>query len=213
MKIMTQSIYILGSGGFAKEVYFLIKEIDGFDFKGFVDLDENENISFEEGEFRVYSEKEFLKEENPQTTQLAIGVGSPSLIHKLSSKFKDFKFPNLVHPTVIMDRQNVKFGAGNIITANVIFTTCIKVGDMNIFNLSSTIGHDVKIGNYNVINPTVNISGGVEIGNTNLLGVGSTILQYKKIGNDCIIGASSLVTKDVLDNETVIGVPAKPIQK
>ncbi|MCZ2130523.1 MAG: acetyltransferase [Bacteroidia bacterium] len=210
---MTKAIYILGSSGFAKEVYFLLKEIGGYNVKGFIDIVSKEKVRFQEGNFDVITEEEFDAKETPETTMLAIGVGDPKLIKKLAGKFKAFTFPNLVHPSVVYDKDNVKMGQGNILVAGVLFTTCISVGDMNIFNLSSTVGHDAVIGSYNVINPTVNISGGVEIGTANLIGVGATILQYKKIGNGSVIGAASLVTKDVEDNIVVVGVPAKQMNK
>lgn len=209
---MKKPIYILGSSGFAKEVYFLLKEINAYEVKGFVDVVQKQNMSFAEREFEIITEDTFLQKVDPQSCLLAIGIGSPEIIMKLSERFKAFIFPNLIHPTVVGDFQNIKLGIGNIVTAGVIFTTGIQVGSFNIFNLSTTVGHDAKIGSFNVINPTVNISGGVEIGNANLIGVGATILQYKKIGNNSIVGASSLVTKDVEDRKTVVGVPAKVIR-
>lgn len=206
---MKRPIYILGSSGFAKEVYFLIKEIGQYEIKGFIDIVEKEMVCFSEKRIDVVSEKDFFLKETAETCCLAIGIGSPEVIKKLSIKFKSFTFPNLIHPSVVYDKENVVLGRGNIITAGVILTTCISIGSMNIFNLSSTVGHDAIIGNFNVINPTVNISGGVEIGDSNLIGVGATILQYKKIGNNSVIGASSLVVKDVNSNVVVMGVPAK----
>lgn len=208
---MKKSIYILGSSGFAKEVYFLLKAINMYEVKGFIDIVKKEKLQFSEGSFAVLTEEEFLQKENSASAMLAIGVGDPNLIQKMAAKFSAFSFPNLIHPNVVLDKENIRMGQGNIITAGVIFTTCITIGNMNVFNLSTTVGHDVVIGNYNVINPTVNISGGVEMGNTNLIGVAATILQYKKIGNNATIGASSLVTKNVEDSTTVIGVPAKKI--
>ncbi|KZS41449.1 hypothetical protein AWE51_22360 [Aquimarina aggregata] len=208
-----KDIYILGSGGFAKEVYFLIKEINKYNVKGFIDIESSDSLIFKEKSIPILSEEEFLilKFETPPS--LAIGVGEPKLIDKLTNKFKNFHFPNLIHPSVVFDKENVTFGIGNIVTAGVIFTTQIRIENFNIFNLSTTIGHDVFINSYNVINPTVNISGGVEIGSCNLLGVAATILQYKKIGNNSTVGASSLVTKDVGDNQIVFGVPAKKFNK
>ncbi|MCC6180936.1 MAG: NeuD/PglB/VioB family sugar acetyltransferase [Bacteroidia bacterium] len=208
-----KKIYIIGSGGFAKEVYFLIKEIGNYQFVGFIDIDVKEDVCFKEGTFKVLSESEFLENNKPINVNLALGIGNPKITNKIIEKFKKFEFPNLIHPSVVGDFGNIKFGVGNIITAGVIFTTGIQVGNFNIFNLSTTIGHDAIIGDYNVINPTVNISGGVEIGDNNLIGVGATILQYKKIGNNSIVGASSLVTTNVEDNTTVVGVPAKLMNK
>ena len=202
-------IYVLGAGGFAKEVYNLITDIGTYKVMGFIDKDESENISIGHISIPVLSEEQFLKNKSPEGVCLAMGVGEPRLIKKIANRFKEYEFPNLVHPRAILKNSANVIGFGNIITANVVFTVGINVGNFNIFNLSCTVGHDVNIGDYNVINPAVNISGGVDIGNENLLGVSSTILQFKKISNNCVVGASSLVTKDVFDNETVIGIPAK----
>lgn len=207
-----KSIYILGCSGFAKEVFSLINELKNFDVKGFIDKEKNDFIRFEEGEIPVLSEEDFFLLDFDELPALAMGIGNPQLIRKLSIKFKKYNFPNIVHPSAIIDIKNINLGIGNIITAGVILTTHIDIGNFNIFNLNCTIGHDVKISNYNVINPSVNVSGNVHIGNGNLFGVGSIILQNKVVGNNSIIGASSLVTKDVENDVVVIGIPAKKIQ-
>ena len=58
----------------------------------------------------------------------------------------------------------------------------------------------------------MNISGGVQIGIGNLIGTNATILQYKIIGNNNIIGASSLLNKDISDDNVMVGIPAKRIK-
>ncbi len=47
------------------------------------------------------------------------------------------------------------------------------------------------------------------IGNNVVIGAGAKILGPVKIGNNCRIGANSVVVKDVPDNSTVVGVPAR----
>jgi sugar O-acyltransferase (sialic acid O-acetyltransferase NeuD family) len=207
-----RQIYILGSGGFSKEVFALIKQIGNYETKGFVDLETKPDIIISNQAYKVYAEN-YLDRVGKDIV-LAIGVGDPKLIQKLANRFKHlFQFPNLIHPSVIGNFDDIVKGEGNIITQNCVFTTSIKIGSFNVFNLSTTVGHDVIIGDYNVINPAVNISGGVTIGNTNLIGVNATILQYKNIGNNSTVGASSLVTKDVEDNVVVTGIPAKTFIK
>jgi sugar O-acyltransferase (sialic acid O-acetyltransferase NeuD family) len=204
-----KTLYILGASGFAKEVYGMLKTLNTYEIVAFVDTKKQPSISIFGDDIPVISEEDLLEKENPSSTLLAMGIGDPKILTKLAEKFKNFTFPNIIHPTAIIDEREVHLGKGNIITAGVIFTVCINVGDFNIFNLSATVGHDCSIKNCNIINPNVNISGNVFIGNANLLGVGSVILQNKNIGDNCIIGAASLVTKDVIDNATVIGIPAK----
>lgn len=50
-----------------------------------------------------------------------------------------------------------------------------------------------------------------KIGNNVYIGAGAKILGNINIGNNVIIGANSVVIKDVEDNSTVVGVPAKLI--
>lgn len=45
------------------------------------------------------------------------------------------------------------------------------------------------------------------------IGARATIMPGVVIGRNARIGASALVTKDVPDNVTVIGIPARPLEK
>ena len=51
------------------------------------------------------------------------------------------------------------------------------------------------------------------IGNGVRISAGAKVLGNIYIGNNAIIGANAVVTKDVADNDIVVGVPAKPIKK
>lgn len=48
-----------------------------------------------------------------------------------------------------------------------------------------------------------------DIGNNVMIGCGAKILGPIKIGNNVKIGANAVVTKDVQDNSTVVGIPGK----
>jgi sugar O-acyltransferase (sialic acid O-acetyltransferase NeuD family) len=209
-----KNIVIIGSGGFAKEVAFLIEDINHkgneWNLLGFID----EKVGEFNGKYKVYQNDDWLfsiKEE----IFVVFGIGDPALVNKLVSKFKkndNIKFPTIIHPNVVGDWEQIIIGEGNIICAGNIFTTDIQIGSFNIFNLDSTIGHDTVIGNYNVINPSVNISGGVVLEDKILVGTGVQILQYKKIISNTIIGAGALVTKDIIESGVYVGSPIKKIK-
>lgn len=209
-----KKIVIVGSGGFAKEVAFLIEDINKtkneWNLLGYID----ENIGKSNGKYKVFNNDDWL-ETTEEKLYVVFGVGDPILTKKLVDKFKSniyLTYPNLIHPNVFGDWDKIILGKGNIICAGNIFTTDIKIGSFNVFNLCCTVGHDVTIDSYNIINPSVNISGGVVLSNLILLGTGTQILQYKKIIDNVIVGAGSVVTKDVVESGVYVGSPAKMIK-
>ncbi|MFY7732922.1 MAG: hypothetical protein ACOVSR_05520 [Bacteroidia bacterium] len=215
---MKKNYYILGCGGFAKEVYFLSNQIlknENYQFKGFIDY--KPIITYIEAcknKLPVIDEDYFLNNVLPNDeTLIFMGVGEPKLIEKLSLKFANYNFPNLIHNNFIGDINSIEIGKGNIITAGCVFTVDIKIGSFNIFNLNVTVGHDTKILNNNVFNPGCNVSGSVSVGSNNLFGTNSTILQQISIENNNIIGASSLINKNVDNDKIMVGVPAKALNK
>lgn len=210
---MNKKYYILGSGGFAKEVYFLANETleEAHQFMGFIDFKPKMTSIMVRGKEEPVIDEDFFLEHVGATVDINIyhGIGDPLLLEKLSKRFQNYIFPNLVHPNFVGDKRSIRFGKGNIITAGCVFTVDIEIGSNNIYNLNTTVGHDTIVGDCNVFNPGVNVSGGVNIGSRNLFGTNSTVLQMLKIGNDNILGASSLANKNIDSNSIMIGVPAK----
>ena len=209
-----KDIVIIGSGGFAKEVAFLIEEINKtknqWNILGFID---NE-IGKYNGKYKIIQNDKWLENTNDEVN-VAFGIGDSNLLKELSDKFQlnsNLNFPNIKHPNAIGDWNRIKLGKGNIITAGNIFTTDIKIGSFNIFNLSCTIGHDTIIGDYNIFNPTVNISGGINIDNKIMVGTGTQILQYLSIASNTIIGAGTVVTKNITESGVYVGSPARKIK-
>ncbi len=210
-----EDIVIIGAGGFAREVAFLIEEINKdtltYNLLGFVDKT-SDSVDQAVGKHKIIGDDEWLIDKKMSAV---LGTGSPQINSRIITKFGELgniKFPNIIHPDTIWDKDKIKMQRGNIVCAGNIFTTDIEIGSFNIFNLSSTYGHDVRIQDASVFSPGSNISGAVTIGTGCLIGTGAKILPHISIGDGATVGAGAVVIEDVDENCIVVGVPAKPMK-
>lgn len=103
-----------------------------------------------------------------------------------------------------------KVGHGCLIDANATICGNALLGDYVTVYCNASINHDCRIENYVTICPNVAVCGDVTIGEGSFIGAGSVIKNGITIGKNCVIGCGSVVIRDVEDNQTVYGNPAKP---
>ena len=215
-----RKIAILGAGGFAREVAWLIRDINSvepsYSFQGFV-LSDLSKMGEHDSQDLLLGDYDWIDKNLGSIDALAIGIGTPSVREKLATeaqeRFPKIEWPPLLHPTANLDRNSCVIGKGVILCAGVIGTVNLVLEPFCAVNLACTIGHEACIGQYSVLNPTVNISGGVKLGESVLVGTGAQILHYLRIGDGSTVGAGAVVTKDVPSGETVVGIPARPLRR
>lgn len=211
-----KKIAVFGAGGFGREVHDMIEQINEstkqYEFVGYFDdgIDKGTMIN-------DYPVLGGVSEINDYKTELciALAIGNPQIKRKVFDKISNpnISFPTLIHPNVLIGNlRHNKIGDGCIICAGNIITVNIVIEDFVILNLSCTVGHDTTIGKFSSFMPTVNISGELMIGEGVYAGTGAKIINQLNIGKNTIIGSGAVVTTDLPDNSTAVGVPARVIK-
>lgn len=216
MNEIRKKIAVFGAGGFGLEVAMLIEQINEvrpkWDLIGFFDdgVEEGKIING----YPVLGGVQKLNQWNSELSLvLAIGISGTKKAVFENIKNESISYPILMHPNVIVgSSEYVSIGEGSIICAGTIITTNISIGRHVILNLACTVGHETEIGDYSSFMPTCNISGEVTIGEATFWGTGSKVINRKKIGNNVIIGAGAVVTTDIPDDVTAVGIPAKVLK-
>lgn len=208
-----KDIVIIGSGGFGAEVAMLIEDINKekltWNLKGFVD--DNPNMLGKRiYNYKVIGDIDWLKSQEMYTV---IAIGDGKVRENIYQRIKSTKnkFATLIHPNVLYS-DAVKIGEGSIICAGNIITTNISIGKQVIINLSSTIGHDAVLDDYVTILPGAHVSGHVQLEKYVTIGTGTQIIQGLTVGKGTIVGAGATVVKELPENCTAVGSPAKPIK-
>lgn len=206
-----QNLFILGAGGFAREVLSLLDDAGRSDeVAGFVE--ENSKRAGQLVSGTLVYDASHLESLQAGHTRLIAGIGSPLRSRWIMSlEASGFSFDRAIHPDVRL-HKTVEIGHGCVVCAGVQMTCDIQVDSHTILNLAATVGHDCILGRFVTVSPGAMISGNVTIGDRTWIGSGVVIREGIRIGKGVLVGAGAVVTKDISDNVLSVGVPAKPVR-
>ncbi len=212
---MVKNLVLIGTGGMAKEVRWVIEEINKRENKwnilGWISNDPKGQMT---AGLPVLGDDDWLLACN-EPIDVVVSVADSNLRKRIVERLKknpNISFPNIIAPSSEVSPY-VELGEGTIIMNKSLLTVDIKLGNFFLCNYGCTIGHDCKFGDYVTINPGARISGTVTMGECVAIGVGASIIQNICIGNNAFVGAGAVVIRDVEADRTVVGVPARPVNK
>jgi len=207
----------LGAGGHAKVIIEILRQRGEFEIVGLLDAN-SEVHGATVLDVPVLGDDSMMPELFARGLRHAfVGLGAtgdnrPRAALYTQAKDEGFEVIAAIDPRSIVSPSAV-IGDGPIVMAGAIINAGTRMGDNVIVNTGAIIEHDCTIGNHVHIATGVRLGGGVTILDGAHVGLGAGIRQGARIGRNAVVGAGAVVIHDVADNTTVVGVPARPLER
>jgi len=202
---------VIGAGGHAKVVIDAIEQVNAaksppLEVAGVVDDQKVGQV------FCNYSVVGAIEDLDADCFVVAIGDNAvrARIFKQLCDK--GYQPVSIVHPSAII-AANVVIGAGTVIFAGAIINTATTVGANCIVNTAASVDHDCIVDNHVHVAPGCHLAGQIKVGEGTFLGIGTKVIPLIILGKNVIAGAGAVIVRNVADNETVVGVPARAIVK
>ena len=215
---------IIGAGGFAREVMPIAQECISQRYSHIssdkikiVFVETAPSAEFVNG-YEVMSEADFCERECREKV-FNIAIGSSQARKDISDRLiaQGCDPISIFASSARMYDANT-LGVGATICDNCVITSNAKIGSFFQANIYSYVAHDCVIGDFVTFAPRVSCNGNVHIDDFAYIGTGATIKQGTGskpivIGKGATVGMGAVVTKSVEPYTTVVGNPARLLEK
>ncbi|MGJ7457466.1 acetyltransferase [Halomonas sp. RA08-2] len=143
---------------------------------------------------------------------VVVGIGNNTIRLNKSRQLlaAGVEMVSVIHPSAVIG-SSVTLGVGSVVFASAVIQVDSSLGMACVVNTQAAIDHDCHLADGVHICPGTNLAGLVDVGEASWIGIGASIKQVLRIGSNVTVGAGAVVLRDVADEQTVVGVPAKPI--
>ncbi|MGQ9558024.1 MAG: acetyltransferase [Desulfurispora sp.] len=207
-----KSVILIGGGGHARVVLDLLL-LNGTTVLGITEKYKQITLF----NVPIIGDDDVILDYSPDKIMLANGLGFADSLENRAKvynffKKKGYRFETLIHPSAVLSPLACLAEGVQVMAGAVVQVGCL-IGENTIINTRASVDHDCVLGKHVHIAPGAIVSGGVTIGDNAYIGAGATLIHGVTIGKNSIVAAGAVVVRDVPDNVTVMGVPAKVVQK
>lgn len=211
---MTTRLVIVGAGGHGRETLDIVEACNErtptYEFVGFCATSVDDELLARRDASHLGG-IDVLRESG---TAYVIGIGTSEVRRDIDAELRaaSCEAVVLVHPAASTG-SDLRIAPGVILAAGARLTTNIDLGRHTHLNVNAVVSHDCVVGDYVTLSPAVTVNGNVTLGDGVFLGTGAIVLPGRTIGAWARIGAGAVVTEDVPPGRTVVGVPARLVER
>jgi len=209
-----KNLIIIGARGFGREVYDLATQCSGFNIeyviKGFLD-DKADALDGFENYPAIISSVEDYKIQEDDVFVCALGTVKWKKYYAELIMAKGGSFINLIHPSTKLN-TNAVFGTGLLVFMYANISNDCIIEDFVTIQGYVGLGHDTKIRKWVHVSSYSFTGGFVVLEEESTLNTRATVLPHVIVRKGATVGAASLVIRNVKENTTVFGVPAKKLE-
>lgn len=210
-----KNLLIVGARGRGREVFRDFSKTDEVRdgemvIKGFLDSNSNALIGFRGNYPPIICSPEDYDIEPDDIFFVALGDPKWRKYYAEMIEKKGGRFYTYISPEAIVF-ENTIIGEGSYISRWSTISDNVILGNHVAIHTFSVLGHDAVVKDYGTLLSNVFLGGGAEVGECSQMSPKSMIIPHKKIGKNVIVGPGSVVMRNIKDDITVIGIPAKRV--
>lgn len=199
------ALWIAGAGGVGREVLDVAIACD-IAVAGFVD---DRTAGSEVRRLPVVA-----PEDVPARASFLVAIGDPAARLEVASRLSALGHEpvSLVHPRAIVGPLT-EVRPGCLVSGGVHVSSSVTLGPHAQVHYNATVGHDCVLDEGATVLPGANVAGSVHLERGGTIGSGAIVLQGLTVGEGATVGAGAVVTKDIPPGVTVVGSPARPLDR
>jgi sugar O-acyltransferase (sialic acid O-acetyltransferase NeuD family) len=207
-------VVIIGAGGHGKVVLDIIQAAGKHRVVGFLDADPALAGSQINGVpvLGQMNQVVRLKQQKIRGAIVAIGDNRVRVSYAALLAEHSVDLITAIHPAAVV-ANSARIGHNAVVAAGAVLAASAAVAHSAILNTGCIVDHECELEAGVHICPGALLAGRVRVGAGAFIGLGAKILPCLSIGKGSIVGAGAVVLKDVPEGVTVVGVPARMLEK
>ncbi|SDU84350.1 sugar O-acyltransferase, sialic acid O-acetyltransferase NeuD family [Microlunatus sagamiharensis] len=138
------------------------------------------------------------------------GAGRATVVDRLAGLgVTDERYATYVHPLASVP-ATCRVGSGSVVLAGAVLTTDVRLGRHVVVMPRVVLTHDDSVADFATLCSGVVLGGHVHVGRAAYLGMNSSVREDSTVGAGAVLGMGAVLLTDLPDDQTWVGVPARP---